>query len=248
MMKKGETFTLIKGNRSLNKVRVCLGWTTPTGMPYDLDASCVMLTEEDKCRDIHDFICYGSPIKRARVDENGNLIFKRKVKTNEDGTKTYVDWPAFELLSRCQSVIHLGDVIGGHGSDDEQIIVELDRIPKDIKKLLFIVTLYDYQKRVNSQGGIGQSFSDIEDAYVRILDEEESAPMRQELAKYELSKTDTEGNATAFIIGEISKTRNRWGFKAIGEGRANTGIDDLFREFGINSDDTNENEYEEVDD
>ena len=48
------------------------------------------------------------------------------------------------LKSNCGSVTHTGDNRTGDGDgDDEQILVDLSKVPADIDKLVFVVNIYD---------------------------------------------------------------------------------------------------------
>ncbi|RCK09667.1 hypothetical protein DT075_37800 [Bacillus licheniformis] len=58
---------------------------------------------------------------------------------------------------------HTGDNLTGEGSgDDEQIIVDLQKVPSHIHKLVFVVNIYDCVKR-------SQHFGMIENAFIRIV-------------------------------------------------------------------------------
>ncbi|MDF9587169.1 TerD family protein, partial [Bacillus cereus] len=51
------------------------------------------------------------------------------------------------LKSTCGSVVHSGDnLTGGGDGDDEQLVVHLDKVPSNVDKIAFTVTIYDALK------------------------------------------------------------------------------------------------------
>ena len=99
-----------------------------------------------------------------------------------------------------------GDNLTGKGDgDDEMISVALDRIPKNCSKIVFAVVIYDGKTR-------GQSFAKVENAFVRIVDEDNRD---KEICRYNL--TESGGSNTAIIFAELIKENNEWNFKAIGK-------------------------------
>ena len=55
--------------------------------------------------------------------------------------------------SACGSVEHQGDNLTGAGEgDDEQVKVTFDKVPADVKKLVFSVTIYDAEARKQNFG------------------------------------------------------------------------------------------------
>jgi tellurium resistance protein TerZ len=73
-----------------------------------------------------------------------------------------------QLKSRDGSIVHTGDNRTGDGDgDDEQIIVDLDKIPATVKSLVFTVSSYT-----------GQTFAEVENVLlnqIRITDEQRFA-------------------------------------------------------------------------
>lgn len=50
---------------------------------------------------------------------------------------------------------HLGDNrTGGGDGDDEQILIQLNKVPNDVHKIVFVVNIYDCQKRKQDFGMI----------------------------------------------------------------------------------------------
>lgn len=105
-----------------------------------------------------------------------------------------------------ESVKHMGDNLTGEGEgDDEQIMVDLTKIPANISKVAFTVTIYDSETR-------RQNFGQVSNAYIRILDEATGT----ELIRYDLGEDFS--IETAVVVGEMYKNNGEWKFNAIGSG------------------------------
>ena len=121
------------------------------------------------------------------------------------------------LKSACKSVLHTGDNLTGEGTgDDEQILVNLDKVPSNIHKLLFVVNIYNCVDRK-------QHFGMIEHAYIRVEDQGN----KKEIAKYNLS--DNYSEKTTLIVGAIYRKDGSWQFKAIGEGTKDAGLKEVMQ-------------------
>ena len=101
---------------------------------------------------------------------------------------------------------HMGDNLTGAGEgDDEQIEVDLSKIPANVSKIAFTVTIYDAEVR-------RQNFGQVSNAFIRIVDEVTG----QELIRYDLGEDFS--IETALVVGELYKNNNEWKFNAIGSG------------------------------
>ena len=119
------------------------------------------------------------------------------------------------------SVEHMGDNQTGAGEgDDEQIRVDLSKIPASIDKLAFTVTIYDADER-------RQNFGQVSNAFIRVLDESTGT----ELIRYDLSEDFS--IETAVIVAEIYRHNGEWKFNAVGSGFSG-GLKALCMEFGVN--------------
>lgn len=117
---------------------------------------------------------------------------------------------------------HTGDNLTGEGNgDDETMLVYLDKVPNNIHKISFAVTIHKAQER-------HQSFGDVENAYIRIVNEETGS----EIARYDLSEDFSV--ETAIIVAEIYKHNNEWKFAAVGKGWQG-GLMALCRNFGLDA-------------
>ena len=104
------------------------------------------------------------------------------------------------------SVQHLGDNLTGAGDgDDEQIKIDLSRVPENITKIAFTVTIYEAEQR-------RQNFGQVNNAFIRIYNEVSG----EELLRYDLGEDFS--IETAAVFGELYKNGNEWKFNAIGSG------------------------------
>ena len=116
-----------------------------------------------------------------------------------------------QLQSRDGSVIHTGDNLTGEGEgDDEQIKVDLSRVPPNVKTLVFVVNSFT-----------GQDFGRIENAFCRLVDETTGA----EIARYNLSGG---GSHTAQVMAKVYRgSEGGWDMSAIGENASGRTFRDL---------------------
>lgn len=110
------------------------------------------------------------------------------------------------LVHESESVKHMGDNLTGEGEgDDEQIFVDLSKIPANISRIAFTVTIYESEER-------RQNFGQVSNSFIRIVDEDSG----QELIHYDLGEDFS--IETAVVVGEIYKHNGAWKFNAIGSG------------------------------
>ena len=104
------------------------------------------------------------------------------------------------------SVCHLGDNLTGAGEgDDEQLKVDLSKVPANVTKIAFTVTIYEAEQR-------RQNFGQVSNAFIRIYNEENG----EELLRYDLGEDFS--IETAVVFGELYKNGDEWKFNAIGNG------------------------------
>ncbi len=104
------------------------------------------------------------------------------------------------------AVEHLGDNLTGQGDgDDEQIKIDLGRVPENITRIAFTVTIYEADER-------RQNFGQVANAFIRIVDEAKG----QEILRYDLGEDFS--IETAAVFGELYRHNGEWKFNAIGSG------------------------------
>jgi tellurium resistance protein TerD len=126
-----------------------------------------------------------------------------------------------QLRSTDGSVEHTGDNLTGAGEgDDEVVMVDLSKVPADIQKVAFTVTIHEAQQR-------RQNFGQVQNAFIRLVNAETNA----EVARYDL--TEDASIETAMIFGEIYRHGTEWKFTAVGQGYSG-GLAAMCRQFGVN--------------
>ena len=104
------------------------------------------------------------------------------------------------------SVNHMGDNLTGEGEgDDEQIKVELLKVPENVTKIAFTATIYEPEQR-------RQNLGQVNNAFIRIYNELTG----EELLRYDLGEDFS--IETAVVFGELYKNNGEWKFNAIGSG------------------------------
>ena len=184
---KGQKVDLTKGNPSLKKLLVGLGWDInayDSGAAFDLDASAFLVGDNGKVPTEKEFVFYGN------------------------------------LKHVSGGVVHMGDNRTGEGEgDDEQIKIDLDKVPSNISKIAFTVTIYEAEGR-------RQNFGQVSNAFIRIVDE----VTNEELIRYDLGEDFS--IETAIVVGELYRHNGEWKFNAIGSGFQG-GLAALCNHYGI---------------
>ncbi len=104
------------------------------------------------------------------------------------------------------AIKHMGDNLTGEGEgDDEQIEVDLTKIPANVSKVAFTCTIYEAETR-------RQNFGQVSNAFIRIVDESSGT----ELIRYDLGEDFS--IETAVVVGELYRHNGEWKFNAIGSG------------------------------
>jgi tellurium resistance protein TerD len=119
------------------------------------------------------------------------------------------------------SVEHTGDNLTGEGEGDDEVIkVNLATVPAAVAKIVFPVSIYEAESRL-------QSFGQVRNAYIRIVNQANG----QEIARYDL--TEDASTETAMVFGELYRNGAEWKFRAIGQGYA-SGLRGIAQDFGVN--------------
>ena len=119
------------------------------------------------------------------------------------------------------AVEHLGDNRTGEGDgDDEEILGNLETMPKHIQKIAVTVTIYEAAER-------RQNFGQVSNSYIRVLNSEND----EEILRYDLGEEFS--IETAITVCEIYKYNGEWKFSAVGAGFEG-GLEALCRNYGLN--------------
>lgn len=125
------------------------------------------------------------------------------------------------LTHSSESVMHQGDNLTGEGEgDDEQILIDLSKVPQNFDKIAFTVTIHEADAR-------RQNFGQVSNAFIRIFNQVNE----EELIRYDLGEEFSV--ETAVVVGEIYRYGSEWKFNAIGSGFKG-GLRALCLNFGVN--------------
>lgn len=186
-LQKGQKVSLSKDNAGLSQVVVGLGW--------------------DEAQQKRGF--FG--IKPAAIDCDASALLLQNGKLVKKGDIVYFG----NLRHDSGTVQHMGDNLTGAGEgDDEQIVVDLARIPQQYDRIVMVVNIYQAVQRK-------QHFGLIRNAFIRIVDQRTN----RELCRYNL--TEDYSGMTAMIFGEIYRHNGEWKFNAIGQGTNDPGLGEL---------------------
>ncbi|MBR0061645.1 MAG: TerD family protein, partial [Selenomonadaceae bacterium] len=125
------------------------------------------------------------------------------------------------LKHKSGSVEHMGDNLTGAGEgDDEEIKIDLSKVPAEVEKIDFTVTIYEAEERK-------QNFGQVENAFIRVV----NSATNEELIRYDLGEDFS--IETAVVIGELYRNKGEWKFNAIGSGFSG-GLASLGKNYGVN--------------
>ncbi|RHT93950.1 TerD family protein [Clostridium sp. AM27-31LB] len=194
-LKKGQKVSLTKESAGLSNVLVGLGW--------------------DAVESKKGFLALLFGTQAADIDCDATAILLKDGKFCDKNDVVYFG----NLEHKSGTVRHMGDNLTGDGEgDDEQILIDLSKVPAEYDRIVIVVNIYDCIKRK-------QEFGMIKNAFIRIVD----GKTNREMCKYDLSE-DYSG-MTAMIFGEIYRHNGEWKFNAIGQGTKDTSISELCRHY-----------------
>jgi tellurium resistance protein TerD len=104
------------------------------------------------------------------------------------------------------------------GDDAEQIEIDVNLVPENVEKIVFIVYT---DPDVRKPG----SFGSVRNAYMRVADKENT-----DIARFNLSESDH--NINAMMFGEIYRYKGSWKFRALGQGYT-SGLVGVTKDFGL---------------
>lgn len=194
-LSKGGVVNLSKTTPSLSKVVVGLGWD-----PADNSDTAPKKGFFSKL--------FGSSIEPSRsaqtIDCDAFAILLVDGKYRGQGDIVYFN----HLRHDSGAVIHCGDNLTGDGDgDDEQIIINLKDLPSRYTEVVLAVNIYSAHSK-------HQTFGDIKNAFIRLVDSSNNA----EICRYNISNESEYTNKTAVVMGKVEKVNGEWQFKALGEG------------------------------
>ncbi|MCB1529410.1 MAG: TerD family protein [Rhodospirillales bacterium] len=145
------------------------------------------------------------------------FLLNRHEKTRED-----TDFIFYNNLTGCDGAVrHMGDSRTGAGDgDDETIFIDLNALPFDVLKIVFVVSIYDLDLTDNS-------FDQVKNVYFRLVNKDTN----HELFRFNLDE-NLEAGKTSLLVGEMERVGSEWVFRAIGD-TAEGGLSAVANEYGI---------------
>lgn len=187
-LQKGQKVSLSKEHAGLSKMMVGLGWD-----------------EAQKAKG-----GFFAP-KPKPIDCDASALLLKNGKLCDKSDIIYFG----NLGHKTGAIQHMGDNLTGAGEgDDEQIFVDLGRIPAEYDRIVVVVNIYQAVQRK-------QHFGMIQNAFIRLVDQRNNS----EMCRYSL--TDDYSGMTAMIFGEIYRHNGEWKFSAVGQGTTDPGLGEL---------------------
>lgn len=191
-LQKGQKVSLTKENAGLSNVLIGLGW-------------------DEAKRSRGGFF---APKPQA-IDCDASALLLKGGKLYDKSDIIYFG----NLQHKTGAVWHMGDNLTGAGEgDDEQIVVDLSRLPAEYDRIVIVVNIYQALQRK-------QHFGMIENAFIRLVD----GKTNKEMCKYNL--TENYSGMLAMIFGEVYRHNGEWKFNAIGQGTNDPGIGQLVNRY-----------------
>lgn len=184
-LSKGGVVNLSKHTPGLSHVMVGLGWDPET-----------------KGKGLFKKVFGGSqPSSSIDCDACAILLKNGRLASNDD--VVYFG----NLKHKTKAVIHQGDNLTGDGDgDDEQIMIDLSKLPSDYDGVLLFVNIYNAKSK-------GQNFGQIANSFIRLV----NMNTNSEMCRYDISQSSEYDKATAVIFGKLTKKNGEWEFEALGE-------------------------------
>lgn len=196
-LQKGQKVSLSKDNAGLAKIIVGLGWDE---------------VKQSSGKGIFGSLFGSQP---QTIDCDASAILLKNGKFADKSDLVYFG----NLKHKSGTVNHMGDNLTGAGDgDDEQIVIDLSKVPEQYDKIVIVVNIYQAVQRK-------QHFGMIENAFIRLVD----ARNNNEICKYNL--TENYSGMTAMIFGEVYRHNGEWKFNAIGNGTTDPGLAELCRRY-----------------
>jgi tellurium resistance protein TerD len=201
---------LIKGqseiiSSSVRKLRIGLGWDPNDKLSnhdFDLDVSAFMLGDNGKLLNENYLVFYNSDLRVLSTNllslepYNNSLYPNREI---DYRLKTRPVDPDFSIYGS------IDDTSGkaSDGGDDENLDIDLDKVSNEVKEIIIVASIYEYDIW-------NQNFGQVDDSYISIYDE----LGKSILYKYELNEDFS--ICTSIEFCRIYRRGNEWKVQATG--------------------------------
>ncbi len=130
------------------------------------------------------------------------MINKENTTGADDDFIFYNNMDAYE-----SAIKHNGDSRTGAGDgDDESITIDLQGVPFDVVKFLFVISIYKGEEKA-------QNMEMVRNAYIRVVNAENG----HEFIRYELDDDLKDKTETAMIAASLNREGPKWHFTPLGE-------------------------------
>ncbi len=124
------------------------------------------------------------------------------------------------LSSDNGAVVHGGDDRNGRSDGDDEIIeIDLDNLPYDIDRLVFVISIHNARDRM-------QSFKDVNSDYIRLINAETGT----EISRFDMV-CDTSDNI-AYELAALLRKPDGWEFERLQKPHAE-GLYGIARDYGV---------------
>ena len=215
---------LVKGqseaiSSSITKLRVGLGWEPNVSLSnhkFDLDVSAFLLSENGKVINENYLVFYNSelrvlPSNIYTIEPYNPQKYPNREKDFRLNTRP-VD-PDFAVHGSIDDT----DGLTSDGGDDENLNIDLKRVSMQVKEIVIVASIYEYDIRK-------QNFGQVDDSYISIYDEANE----NMLFKYELNEDFS--TCTAIEFCRIYRRGADWKVQATGIGH-NDGLNNLVSKY-----------------
>jgi stress response protein SCP2 len=211
LVKRGMSVELTKNNPGLTKIIVGLSWGGKGTLQKGTEGSVGGFFKK----------LFGGAQEVVRSAAGTNVDIDSTVALIDANNRVVETVYFGNRRSSNGAVVHAGDDLTGRDKkgvyDNEEITVDLSRIPANIEKVLVLTNIYNAHSR-------GQHFGQV-DSYIRVL----KADNREQIIHYDLD--DDYNKMTAMIVGAFYRHRDEWKFQAIGQGTRDGSIGEALRTY-----------------
>lgn len=117
---------------------------------------------------------------------------------------------------------HLGDSRTGAGEgDDEAMTIDLNAIPFDVTKIVFVLSIYDEESK-------GHNFSLVRDVFLRVINDED----QNEICRFIFEGDDELKGGNAIYVAMLIREGPKWYFEVRGE-VVNGSLAEIAMKYGI---------------
>ena len=160
--------------------------------------------------------------QRLLEEEKLDIDLSAFILDRNDMTRVDEDFIFYNAESGLEGGIkHTGDSRTGAGEgDDEAITLDLNSIPFDVQKVVFVLSIYDEESK-------GHNFSMVRDVFLRVVNDDD----QNEICRFIFEEDELKGGNGAYMASLI-REGPKWTFEAQGQ-LINGGLAEMATKYGI---------------